>query len=83
MAESRDISHVERFTPKDLMELRDRLANSNVDSFQAAEIVASFLSGRGYGVCHGEARLAVSRIDTSRCTIERMQLELEQVARVM
>jgi hypothetical protein len=78
-----DVSYIERFTPRDLVELRNRLADSSLDSFQAAEIVSSFLSGRGYGVSNQEARLAILRIDTSHCTVERMQAELERVARVM
>lgn len=45
-----DRTYVEQFTPTDLMTLRNELLQSGVDSFQAAEIVANFLSGRGYGV---------------------------------
>ena len=83
MTGSTDVSYVERFTHTDLMMLHTQLAGSNVDSFQAAQIVANFLSGRGYGVSQQEARVAVSRIDSARCQVERMQAELERVARVM
>lgn len=83
MNDARDVSHVERFTPKDLENLRDRLSDASLDSFQGAEIVASFLNGRGYGVSNQEARLAVLRIDTARWSAERVQAELERVARVM
>ena len=78
-----DTVHVERFTPSDLVLLHNQLADSAVDSFQAAQLVANFLSGRGYGVSQQEARLAASRIDIARCSVERMQTELERVARVM
>lgn len=86
MTHARDVSHVtrvEHFTSSDLMTLHSQLADSTVDSFQAAQIVGNFLSGRGYGVSQQEARVAASRIDTARCSVEHMQVELERVARVM
>jgi hypothetical protein len=83
MIEQRDFAHVERFTPTDLMTLRAQLADISVDSFQAAEIVADFLSGRGYGVSRQEARQAVQRIDCARGSVEHMQAELERVAMLM
>jgi hypothetical protein len=83
MIERRDIPHVERFTPTDLLTLRAQLADTSVDSFQAAEIVANFLSGRGYGISQHEARLAVQRIGNLHGSVEHMQAELERVAMVM
>jgi hypothetical protein len=83
MNEKRDVTHVERFTHTDLMMLRNQLASSGVDSFQAAQIVANFLNGRGYGISQQEARQAVARIDTTRSSAEHLQAELERVARVM
>ena len=74
---------VERFTPTDLLRLRSELLQPGVDSFQAAEIVASFLSGRGYGVSHQEARDVASRIEVPGCTVDLIQRELERVAYVM
>jgi hypothetical protein len=78
-----DKSFVERFTASDLLTLRSELLRSGVDSFQAAEIVCSFLSGRGYGVSSQEARGVASRIETPGVTAEHIQAELERVARVM
>jgi hypothetical protein len=78
-----DRAFVERFTPTDLMTLRNDLLNSGADSFQAAEIVTNFLSGRGYGVSSHEARTAASRIEVPGCTAEHIQAELERVAMVM
>ncbi len=78
-----DNAYVERFTQSDLRMLHTRLTGAQVDSFQAAEIIADFLSGRGYGVSHHEARQAVARIDSNRCSVEHIQAELERVARVM
>jgi hypothetical protein len=83
MTDRNDVSYVEQFTPTDLTMLHTQLSGSQVDSFQAAEIVANFLNGRGYGVSQQEARLAVSRIDSARCRVECIQAELERVARVM
>jgi hypothetical protein len=83
MTEPTDICDVERFAPMELMMLHTRLSGAQVDSFQAAEIVADFLSGRGYGVSKHEARQLVARIDSNRCSVEHIQAELERVARVM
>ncbi len=83
MSDSDDRTFVERFTPTDLLTLRKELLQSGVDSFQAAEIVANFLSGRGYGVSTHEARTAASRIECPGCTPEHIQRELERVAWVM
>ncbi len=76
-------NRVEQFTATDLMRLRSELLQSSVDSFQAAEIVASFLSGRGYGVSHQDARAAATRIEVPGCTVEYIQHELERVAFAM
>ena len=78
-----DCSHVEKFTPTDLLTLRSELLQSGVDSFQAAEIVANFLSGRGYGIGVTEARHVASRIEVQGATAEHIQAELESVARIM
>jgi hypothetical protein len=83
MNEFDDKTYVEQFTPTDLMMLRSDLLQSGVDSFQAAEIVANFLSGRGYGVSRHEARSAASRIEVPGCTAEHIQAELERVALAM
>jgi hypothetical protein len=74
---------VERFSPSDLTTLRNELLQSGVDSFQAAQMVTNFLSGRGYGVSSQEARTAASKIEGAGCTAEHIQAELERVARVM
>jgi hypothetical protein len=78
-----DRTYVEQFTPSDLTNLRNDLLQSGADSFQAAEIVTNFLSGRGYGVSTHEARTAASRIEGVGCTVEHIQAELERVAFAM
>lgn len=83
MSDFEDRTYVERFTPTDLMMLRSELLQSGVDSFQAAEIVCNFLSGRGYGVSKQEARAVASKIEVAGCTAELIQAELERVALAM
>lgn len=73
----------ERFSATDLSNLRDELTQSGVDSWQAAELISSFLSGRGYGVSNHAARNAASRLDFGRPTLQSIQEELERVAFVM
>jgi len=80
----RDVAHgVEKFNAADLNTLRSELLQSGVDSFQAAEIVTSFLTGRGYGCSPAEARSVASSIEFRGATEERIQAALENVARVM
>jgi hypothetical protein len=81
--DKQDFCTIEKFTPSDLLTLRGELLQSGVDSFQAAEIVANFLSGRGYGVSSHEARGVASKIELPGITAEKIQAELELVARVM
>ena len=74
---------VEKFPIEDLSGLRDELMQSGLDSWQAADLISSFLAGRGYGVSHDQARTVVNKIDTVACSFERMQKELESLAFVM
>ncbi len=83
MSDGQDRVLVEKFTPSDLVALRVELLRSGVDSFQAAEIVTSFLSGRGYGISSHEARGVASRIEVPGVTAEGIQKELELVALAM
>ena len=76
-----DVAHgIEKFTASDLAALRSDLLQSGVDSFQAAELVTSFLSGRGYGISTDEARGVASTIEGVGSTVESIQAELERVA---
>jgi hypothetical protein len=71
----------EQFSANDLQGLRSDLLQTNVDSFQAAELVVSFLSGRGYGISSDEARGLASRMEAPGFSVESMQAEMERVAR--
>jgi hypothetical protein len=78
---AKDVVHgIEKFTASDLAALRNDLLQSGVDSFQAADLVATFLSGRGYGISTDEARGVASKIEGVGCTVESIQEELERVA---
>jgi hypothetical protein len=74
---------VERFSHTELASLRGDLKQSGLDSWQAAELISSFLAGRGYGVSSQNAREAATRIESYGCTLESMQTELERLALVM
>ena len=71
---------IEKFAATDLVELRRELKQSGLDSWQAAELISAFLSGRGYGVDSDDLRHATTRIDTFFGSIQHMQEELEKVA---
>jgi hypothetical protein len=73
----------EKFPVADLSGLREELMQSGLDSWQAADLISSFLSGRGYGVCNLAARSAASRIESVGCSIQCMQEEFEKLALVM
>lgn len=76
-------SRIEKFPVAELAGLRTELLQSGVDSWQAAELVTSFLSGRGYGVDPAMAREVVLRLEAHACSFECMQKEFERVAWVM
>ena len=74
---------IEKFNATDLSSLREELLQSGLDSWQAAELVSSFLSVRGYGVSSQAARGIAWRIESSACSLKCMQEELEKLALVM
>ncbi|HUD22109.1 MAG TPA: hypothetical protein VMQ60_04630 [Acidobacteriaceae bacterium] len=84
MAESSPASTaIEIFTSADLYSLRGELTQSGLDSRRAAELIATFLSVRGYGVSSREACAAAARIESVGCSLKSIQEELEKVAMVM
>ena len=78
-----DERRIEKFPAAELAGLRTELLQSGVDSWQAAQMVTSFLAGRGYGVSADAAREAIVRLEGNACSIECMQRELERMAYVM
>ncbi len=74
---------IEKFSAADLSSLREELMQSGLDHWQAAELIGSFLTLRGYGVSSTAARGAASRIESVGCSLKCMQEELEKLALVM
>ena len=73
----------ETFTAVDLKTLRDELRGAGLDSFQAAELVGSFLTQRGYGFSNQDARIAAARMELVDCDLATMRQELHQIAFMM
>jgi hypothetical protein len=76
-------TEIEKFPVADLAGLREELLNSGLDSWQAAELIRSYLSGRGYGVSNHAARHTATRLESAGYNVQRMQEELEKIALVM
>ena len=76
-------THIEKFPMLELKELREGLLQNGLDTWQAADLISSFLSGRGYGVSRQSARDAVVRFDGIGHSIDCIQEELEKLAMVM
>lgn len=78
-----DDSRIEKFPAAELAGLRTELIQSGMDSFQAAEVLTTFLAGRGYGVDPMLVRDAALRLERNACSVDCIQKELERVAFVM
>ena len=76
-------AHVEKFAEADLSGLREDLMKSGLDSWQAADLISSFLVTRGYGVSTQDARKAAFRMESISCSLPCLQAELEKIAQLM
>lgn len=74
---------IEKFSDADLRGLREDLMKSGLDSWQAADLISSFLAARGYGVSMQDARTAAFRMEAFNCSLLCLQAELEKIAQVM
>lgn len=72
-----------KFTASEIASLRTDLLQMGMDHWQAAEMLSSFLVGRGYGVNRQRAREAVARLEKEHCAVEAMHHELDRLALVM
>ncbi len=72
----------EKFSVLEVAELRIELIQSGLDARDAAELMQSFLAGRGYGVSLEAARAAAFTVEGSGCSLEIMQRELNRIAMV-
>jgi hypothetical protein len=77
------IAPIEQFAEADLNGLREDLMKSGLDSWQAADLISSFLATRGYGVSTQDARSAAFRMESVSCSLRCLQEELEKIAQVM
>ena len=77
------MTEFEKFSTNELSSLREELRQSGLDSWQAAELISAFLSGKGYGVSSNDARVAATRIEATGCKLPCLQKELEHLAMVM
>jgi len=74
--------HADKFSVLEIAELRSELLHSGLDARDAADLMQSFLSGRGYGVSVESARAAAFTVEGSGCSLEVMQRELNRIAMV-
>jgi hypothetical protein len=74
--------YTEKFSALDVAELRSELLQGGLDARDAAELMQTFLSGRGYGVSLEAARAAAFTVEGSGCSLEVMQRELNKIAMV-
>ncbi len=72
----------EKFSALEVAELRSELLHSGLDARGTAEVMQSFLAGRGYGVEVEAARAAAFVVEGSGCSLEVMQRELNRIAMV-
>ncbi len=72
----------EVFSAAELEKLRRELRASGLDSWQAGELLGTFLEQKGYGVSQTAVRSAAARIE-SGCDLEGMQQELSRLTLMM
>lgn len=74
----------DRFSTTELAALRQDLLQAGMaDSYDAAQLLQVFLTGRGYGVSPAAALDAAGRVEMSGCAMPVLQHELENLAMVM
>ncbi|HLJ86395.1 MAG TPA: hypothetical protein VKZ53_06205 [Candidatus Angelobacter sp.] len=73
----------EKFSVAEVAALRNELLQGGLDSFQTAELLKTFLAGRGYGISPETALDAAGRIEGAGCRVEMLHKELETLALVM
>jgi hypothetical protein len=74
---------IEKFAAADLSDLRGELLQAGLDSRQVAELIRSFLTQRGYGVCFDASHSAALNSTVLFGPLQRIQETLEQVAVLM
>ena len=77
-----DPMYIDKFSALEVAELRSELLQGGLDARDAAELMRSFLAGRGYGVSLEASRAAACAVEGSGCSLEVMQRELDRIAMV-
>jgi hypothetical protein len=72
--------YADKFSVMEVAELRSELLHGGLDARDAAELMRSFLAGRGYGVSLEAARAAAFTVEGSGCSLAVMQRELDRIA---
>ncbi|HEV2989369.1 MAG TPA: hypothetical protein VG759_13075 [Candidatus Angelobacter sp.] len=72
-----------KFSSIEVAALRVDLLGSDLDSFQAAQVIRLFVAEKGYGISHDRALDAARNFDAMGRDIELFHLELEASALVM
>ena len=75
-----NVSTTSGFAQRDLESLREELLGAGLDTWQAGELISSFLAARGFGVSAPEARTVASRIESASCSLDCMRHELNLIA---
>jgi len=65
----------EKFSVSEVAALRNELLQGGLDSFQTAELLKLFLTGRGYGISPESALDAAGRIEGAGCNVEALHKE--------
>jgi hypothetical protein len=71
-----------KFTTLEVAELRSELLRAGLDPRGTAEVMQTFLAGRGYGVSVEAVRAAAFAVEGSGCSLEVMERELDRIAMV-
>ena len=76
-------ANIEKFPPAELAALRGELLRTSIDSWQATHLLAEFLEARGYGVDALLVPDVLHCLESTHCSPERIQHQLERLALVM
>lgn len=79
-SEAQSVPQIEKFSAAELTNLRSELLHVQLDSWQAADLAATFLAGHGYGASAENLRVLITSIEMSRCSLDCLQNALEAVA---
>lgn len=77
-----DRMQADKFTASEVEELRSELLRCGLDPRGTAEVMQTFVAGKGYGVSVEAVRAAAFTVEGSGCSLEVMKRELNRIAMV-